>query len=122
MEIKTMAKKRKPWPNTLASKTLAMYVSLKFNVSPGVLMFRNPPMGAMPFFNNSASPEIRAAELGMVAGEMVKHFIELQIPFEGSGTANKAHDDLVASMLSEKAPSSDMVAAVDKNFRFKDEP
>ena len=109
------------WPDNLASKALAMYIGLKFRISPGLLMFRNPPMGALPFFNNSASPDIREAELGLVAGEMVGHFVELRIPFEPVGSAEGAIDDLVAAMREEALPSSRMALAVDKNFRFSDE-
>jgi hypothetical protein len=53
----------KPWPNSVAAKVLASYIRLKFDISAADLMFFNPPMGAMPFFNNSASPDIRHAEL-----------------------------------------------------------
>ena len=111
----------KPWPNKLASKMLASYIRMKFGVSAGELLRRNPPMGAMPFYNNSASPEIREAELGLVAGEIVRHFAELRIPFEKGRTANKAHGDLLAAMLEETAPSSGMAIAIDDNYRFRDE-
>ena len=110
-----------PWPNTLASKVLAAYINTKFGMSPGVLMLRNPPMGAMPFFNNSASPGIREAELGLVAGGMLKFLAELSIPFEAASSLDPAHSELVAAMLVETAPSAGMSVAINNHYRFLDE-
>jgi hypothetical protein len=111
-----------PWPNTLASKVLAAYIHMKFGISPGDLMLRNPPMGAMPFFNNSASEEIRRAELGLVAGGMLRFLAELSIPFEEGSSLDPAHADLVNAMVHELAPSSGMSEAINNHYRFLDEP
>jgi hypothetical protein len=110
-----------PWPDKLASKMLAAYLRLRFGMSAGELMLRNPPMGAMPFFNNSASPEIRLAELGLVAGGILRFFAELQIPFEQGRNLGVAHRDLLQVMLSEMSPSAVMAAVIDDNYRFSDE-
>jgi hypothetical protein len=110
-----------PWPNTLASKMLAAYLNGKFGVSPGELMLRNPPMGALPFFNNSARAEIRRAELGLVAGGVVRFLAELAIPHEEGSNLDAAHADLLLSMLHETAPSSGMSEAVNNHYVFLDE-
>jgi hypothetical protein len=110
-----------PWPNTLASKVLAAYINMKFGTSPSDLMFFNPPMGALPFFNNSAGGEIRRAELTLVAGGMLKFLAEISIPFEQGSTLPQAHADLLASMVDELTPSSQMAEAINNHYRFMDE-
>lgn len=110
-----------PWPNSVAAKVLASYVHLKYGISASDLMFFNPPMGALPFFNNSASGDIRRAELGLVAGKILKFLTDLGISLEADGTAKDAHAGLLAAMEVESAPSSDMVAVVDAHYRFVDE-
>jgi len=110
-----------PWPNTLASKVLAAYINTKFGMSPGALMLRNPPMGAMPFYNNSASAGIREAELGIVAGDMLEFLAELSIPFEVGSALDPAHSELVAAMMTETAPSAGMSVAINNHYRFLDE-
>jgi hypothetical protein len=109
------------WPNNIASKILASYIHLKYDVSPSDLMLFNPPMGAMPFFNNSASPEIRRFELELVAGKMLKFLTELFIPLEAGKTLIQAQTALVSSMLQEDAPSSGMAVAINDHYRFVDE-
>ena len=80
-----------PWPNTVAAKVIASYIHLKFDLSAADLMFFNPPMGAMPFFNNSASKEIRHAELALVSGKMLRFLTDLRIPLEADKTAGRRH-------------------------------
>lgn len=109
------------WPNNIASKILAGYIHLKYDVSPSDLMLFNPPMGAMPFFNNSASPEIRRFELELVAGKILKFLTELVIPLEAGKTLIQAQTALVSSMLQEDAPSSGMAVAINDHYRFIDE-
>jgi hypothetical protein len=110
-----------PWPNTVAAKVIASYIHLKFDISAADLMFFNPPMGAMPFFNNSASKEIRHAELTLVAGRMLRFLADLRIPLEAGKTADAAHGRLLEAMEDESGPSSEMAVAVDEHFRFVDE-
>jgi hypothetical protein len=110
-----------PWPRTLASKVVAAYINGRFGVSPGELMVRNPPMGAMPFFNNSASAEVRRGSLALEAGEMLKFLQELSVPFEEGSSLDPAHVDLVDAMMEATAPSSGMSVAVNKHYRFLDE-
>jgi peptidoglycan hydrolase-like protein with peptidoglycan-binding domain len=109
------------WPNNIASKVLASYIHLKYDVSPSDLMFFNPPMGAMPFFNNSASPEIRRFELELIAGKISKFLTELLIPLEAGKTLIQAQTALLTSMLPEDALSSGMAKAIDDHYRFVDE-
>src|SRR5687768_11673843 len=111
----------KPWPNNLAAKVLSGYIHLKYDVRASDLRRFNPPMGAMPFFNNSASPDIRRAELFLVAGNMLRFLQELGVPFEEGKNAGGAHKELVDAMEVETAPSSCMVDAIDKNYHFRDE-
>ena len=121
---KTAAARRadnEPWPNTLAAKVIASYIHLKFDISASDLMFFNPPMGAMPFFNNSASKEIRHAELGLVAGRMLRFLKDLSVPLEAGQTAEGAHEQLVAAMEVETGPTSAMAVAVNDHYRFVDE-
>lgn len=115
-------KKNEPWPETLAAKVLASYIHLKYDLSAALLRAMNPPMGALPFYNNSASPEIRAAELAMVAASFQKFLLEIGVPLHKGKTQLKAHDGLVASMIDENAPSSGMALVVDDFYRFLDEP
>lgn len=110
-----------PWPNTVAAKVIASYIHLKYDLSSSDLMFFNPPMGAMPFFNNSASKEIRRAELALVAGKMLRFLTDVAIPLEPGKTLEGAHAELLAAMEGETAPSSGMAVAIDDNFRFVDE-
>jgi len=110
-----------PWPNTVAAKVIASYIHLKFDISASDLMFFNPPMGAMPFFNNSASKEIRRAELALVSGKMLRFLTDIGIPLEPGKTAEEAHATLLAAMEGETSPSSGMAIAVDEHFRFVDE-
>lgn len=110
-----------PWPTTVAAKVIASYIHLKFDISASDLMFFNPPMGAMPFFNNSASPEIRRAELALMAGKMLRFLMDIGVPLEPGQTAEDAHAQLLAAMEGETAPSSGMAVAVDEHYRFVDE-
>jgi hypothetical protein len=110
-----------PWPNTLAAKVTAAYVRMKYGLSASDIMFFNPPMGAMPFYNNSASPDIRRAELALVAGDLLRFLAELSIPFEADSTFDQSHADLLTAMVEETAPSSGMAEAVDNHYRFLDE-
>jgi hypothetical protein len=110
-----------PWPSTVAAKVIASYIHLKFDLSAADLMFFNPPMGAMPFFNNSASKEIRHAELALVAGKMLRFLTDLRIPLEAGTTAAQAHAALLAAMEDETGLSSEMGVAVDEHYRFVDE-
>jgi hypothetical protein len=110
-----------PWPNTLAAKVVASYIHLKYDISASDLMFFNPPMGAMPFFNNSASKEIRHAELGLIAGKMLRFLTDIGVPLEAGKTAEDAHAALLESMEGETSPSSGMAVAVDDHYRFVDE-
>lgn len=110
-----------PWPNTVAAKVIASYIHLKYDLSASDLMFFNPPMGAMPFFNNSASKEIRRAELALVSGRILRFLTDVGIPLEPGKTAEAAHAELLAAMEGETAPSSGMAISVDDNFRFVDE-
>jgi hypothetical protein len=110
-----------PWPNTVAAKVIASYIHLKYDISASDLMFFNPPMGAMPFFNNSASKEIRRAELALVAGKILRFLTDVGIPLEPGRKADVAHAELLAAMEGETAPSSGMAVSVDDNYRFVDE-
>ena len=110
-----------PWPNSVAAKVLASYIHLKFDISASDLMFFNPPMGAMPFFNNSASSTIRRAELKLVAGRFLRFLDEIGVPLEADKTKIGAHTGLVDAMEVENAPSSDMVKVIDEHYRFMDE-
>lgn len=110
-----------PWPNCVAAKVIASYIHLKFDISASDLMLFNPPMGAMPFFNNSASKEIRRAELTLVAGRMLRFLTDLGIPLEADKTADEALTDLLIAMEDENGPSSGMAIAVDDHYRFVDE-
>jgi peptidoglycan hydrolase-like protein with peptidoglycan-binding domain len=110
-----------PWPNNIASKMLASYIHLKYDMSPSDLMLLNPPMGAMPFYNNSATPEIRHFELELVAGKILKFLTELLIPLEQGTTLPQAQGALVLSMLQADKPSAGMAKAIDDHYRFVDE-
>lgn len=110
-----------PWPNNLAAKIVSGYIGLKYDILASDLRRFNPPMGALPFYNNSASPEIRRAELGLVAGKMIKFLTEMGLKFEPGRNATTAHTQLVAAMEPENAPSADIVKVIDANFRFMDE-
>jgi hypothetical protein len=114
-------KKAKPWPNSVAAKVLASYIRLKFDISAADLMFFNPPMGAMPFFNNSASPDIRRAELALFGGRFLGFLDDIGVPLEEDMTREDALEELVIAMADEKAPSSGMVAVIDEHYRFVDE-
>lgn len=110
-----------PWPNTLAAKILASYLHLKYDLSAADVRFFNPKMGAMPFFNNSATPDVRHDELALVAGAMLKFLFEIGVGFEPGHGAASAHSELLAAMEPETNLSSEMVAAIDANYRFMDE-
>jgi hypothetical protein len=120
-KTKTDRDSHQAWPNTVAAKIVAGYIHLKYDVSASDLMFFNPPMGAMPFFNNSASTQIRRAELALVAGRILRHLADLGVLLEPGNTHAKAHDKLLEAMEGENQPSSGMVAAVDDHYRFADE-
>lgn len=109
------------WPNTLAAKVMSGYIHLKYDVRASDLRRFNPPMGALPFFNNSASPQIRRAELALVAGNMLRFLQDMGIPLEKQKTSHAAHGALVAALEVETAPSSDMVTVIDEHYRFRDE-
>jgi hypothetical protein len=105
----------------VAAKVIASYIHLKFDISASDLMFFNPPMGALPFFNNSASKEIRRAELALVAGKMLRFLKDIGVPLEAGATDEDAHAQLVAAMEGETAPSSGMATSVNDHYRFVDE-
>jgi hypothetical protein len=109
------------WPNSLAARVMSGYIHLKYDVRASDLRRFNPPMGALPFFNNSASPQIRRAELALVAGNMLKFLQEMGIPLERGTTTHSAHTALVDALEVETAPSSDMVTVIDEHYRFRDE-
>lgn len=109
------------WPKNLASRVISGYIAIKYDVIASDLRRLDPPMGAMPFFNNSASPQIRHSELQLFAGKLLKFLSELGIPLEKGKTHAKANDALVLAMEVETAPSAGMVTAVDSHYRFKDE-
>ena len=109
------------WPKNLASKIVSGYIALKWDLVASDLRRFNPPMGSMPFFNNSASPLIRRGELQLVAGKMLKFLREMGIPLEKGSSDSQAQDSLVAAMEGENSPSSGMVNAIDEHFRFRDE-
>jgi hypothetical protein len=110
------------WPNTLASKVLSGYFHLKYDLRASDLRRFNPPMGAMPFFNNSASPQIRHAELAMVASSILKFLQEVGVPTEPKKTVAQAQMALLAVLEVEDCPSSNMVTVIDEHYRFTDEP
>jgi len=110
-----------PWPKTLASRIVSGYFALKYDLVASDLRRHNPPMGSMPFFNNSASPAIRRGELQLVAGKLLKFLKEMGIPLEKGSSDSAAHGALVSAMEVEDAPSSGMVVAIDEHYRFKDE-
>jgi hypothetical protein len=110
-----------PWPNNLAAKIVSGYIGQKYDVLSSALRRFNPPMGAMPFFNNSASPFIRKAELALVAGGILKFLEELEIPLENDRTLDSAHTKLLEVLVKERRPSSDMIAIIDDHFKFRDE-
>lgn len=110
-----------PWPNNLAAKIVSGYIGQKFDILSTDIRRFNPPMGAMPYFNNSASPFIRKAELALVAGGILKFLTELEIPLEPQHTLESAHEQLVDAMVRERRPSSDMILIIDRHFRFRDE-
>ena len=110
-----------PWPNNLAAKIVSGYIGQKFDILSTDIRRFNPPMGALPFYNNSASPFIRKAELALVAGGILKFLEELEIPLEKSRTVESAHEQLVDAMVRERRPSSDMIEIIDDHFRFRDE-
>ncbi len=109
------------WPDTLAAKIISGYIARKYDMDDITIRRFDPPMGAMPFFNNSASPDIREAELTLFGGQMLKFITELAVPLEDESSADKALSELVTEMAKEKSPSSQMVIAVDKHYRFRDE-
>jgi hypothetical protein len=111
-------KAREPWPNTVAAKVLASYIHLKYDISPADLMFFNPPMGSMPFFNNSASPDSRRGELALFAGRFLGFLDDIQVPLEPGMKRQDAHALLLEAMLKESAPSSTMVDVIDEHYRF----
>jgi len=110
-----------PWPNNLAAKIVSGYIGLKYDVLATDLRRFNPPMGALPFFNNSASPDIRRAELGLVAGKLIKFLQDMGLKFEAGKNATSAHRELVAAMEVEQAPSSNIVDVIDAHYHFQDE-
>ena len=110
-----------PWPNNLAAKIVSGYIGLKYYILSSALRRFNPPMGALPFYNNSASPFIRKAELALAAGGILKFLQELEIPLEKNKTLESAHDELVAALVKERRPSSDMILIIDDHFKFRDE-
>ncbi|MBC8026967.1 MAG: hypothetical protein H7Y89_13320 [Steroidobacteraceae bacterium] len=118
-----MPPRNEPWPNTLAAKVLASYFMMKYDISASNLRALNPPMGAMPFFNNSASAAIREAELALVAAAIQKFLLEVGVPLEKfkGNSLSKAHAALLRSMLIEADPSSGMAIMVDEHYRFMDE-
>ena len=110
-----------PWPNNLAAKIVSGYIGQKYDIVSTDLRRFNPPMGALPFFNNSASPLIRKAELALVAGGILKFLQELEMPLERGKTLESAHTQLVDALVKEKRPSSDMIVVIDDHFKFRDE-
>ena len=109
------------WPKNVAAKIVSGYIGLKYNISPAVLRLQDPPMGALPFFNNSASDEIRRAELALALGGLLKHLEELGVPRETGKTAAQALEALVAVAIVEANRSAKIVHVVDEYFRFVDE-
>jgi hypothetical protein len=97
------------WPKNVAAKVVSGYIGLKYNVSPSLLRIQDPPMGALPFFNNSATPQTRKAELALALGGLLKHLEELDVPLEKRRTANAALNALVAAAEVEASPSSQLV-------------
>jgi hypothetical protein len=109
------------WPKNVAGKIVSGYIGLKYNISPAVLRLQDPPMGALPFFNNSATPEIRRAELALALGGLLKHLEELGVPRESGQTAAAALNAVVAVAEIENNRSRKLVEAIDEFFRFVDE-
>ena len=109
------------WPKNVASKIVSGYIGLKYNISPAVLRLQDPPMGALPFYNNGASEEIRRAELSLAFGGLLKHLEELGVPRESGHTAAGALKELVEVGIVEANRSAKIVAVVDENYKFVDE-
>ena len=110
-----------PWPDTLAAKLISGYIARRFDMDAITIRRFDPPMGAMPFFNNSATPDIREAELTLFAGTLLKFLTELAVPLEGGADEDDALTELVKNMSKEDSHSSQMVVAVDNHYRFQDE-
>lgn len=110
-----------PWPPTLAAKIISKYIADRYDMDAITIRRYNPPMGAMPFFNNSASPGIRRGELTLVAGSILKALIEMDIPLEKNKSYDDAMDGLVAELEKEDSDSSQIVVIIDQCYRFRDE-
>ncbi len=119
-----------PWPDTVAAKIVSRYIAVRYDLDAITLRRFDPPMGSMPFFNNSATGEIRRGELILVAGSMLKSLEEMGIPLEGKKLeGGKGADDVKAGALEEladamnveNANSSKMVAVIDDYYKFRDE-
>ncbi len=110
-----------PWPKTLAAKLISGFIARRFDMDAITIRRFDPPMGAMPFFNNSATADIREAELTLFGGTLLKFLTELAVPLEDGASEDDALSELVAEMSNENSPSSKMVEAVDNHYRFRDE-
>jgi len=110
-----------PWPDTLAAKLISGFIARRFDMDAITIRRFDPPMGAMPFFNNSATPDMRKFELQQFAGPLLKFLTDLAVPLEDGAKDDEALDELVTEMSTENSPSSKMVAAIDKYYRFQDE-
>ena len=109
------------WPPTIASKMLAIWLQMKFNLSPADTLRRNPPMGEMPFFDKSATEATRRMQLTAQAGAVLQFLADFEIPFEEGSSLEPARADLIMAMAQAAAPSSGMAEAIDNHYRFADE-
>lgn len=110
-----------PWPKIVAAKIISGYIARKYDMDAINIRRFNPPMGAMPFFNNSASSGIRDKGHELFAGSLLKFLAGLEIPFEDGGSAKDAMSELVGKMSNEETNSSEIVTVIDKHYRFRDE-
>ena len=109
------------WPHKLASMFVSGILAQKYDLDAPTLRMRNPPMGSMPFFNNSATPEIRNGELILVAGWLLRKLLEFGVPLENGKTESDALDALVEAMGDETGKSSKIVDVIDEYYKFSDE-
>ena len=107
-----------PWPDSLAAALISGYIARRFDKDALTIRRYNPPMGAMPFFNNSASPGIRYSELILFAGTLLKFLTELKVPREDEASVDDAMKELATEMSKEDSPSSKMVEVIDKYYKF----
>ena len=110
-----------PWQEKVAHKITRGYLKRRYQIEADYLR-QDPPIQDLPFFNPVMSSELRRNELRIVAGRMLRFFLDLNIDLEGTGySLDDAFGDLVDAMAAGTTPVSETGVIVDKCFKCVDD-